>query len=90
MEITNRPPHRRKLTNAMEMLIPLLMASIIDDGVNGYICKQNDTKDLIMQIEKFLELPREARKQMGLAGRAKGEKEFNRQIVIDKYLAELK
>ena len=63
---------------------------VIDDGVNGYICKQNDTKDLIMQIEKFLKLPREARKQMGLAGRAKVEKEFNRQIVIDKYLAELK
>ena len=63
---------------------------VIDDGVNGYICKQNDTKDLIMQIEKFLVLSREARKQMGLAGRAKVEKEFNRQIVIDKYLAELK
>ena len=63
---------------------------VIDDGVNGYICKQNDTKDLIIQIEKFLALPREARKQMGLAGRAKVEIEFNRQIVIDKYLAELK
>ena len=63
---------------------------LIDDGVNGYICKQNDTKDLIMQIEKFLALPRDARKQMGISGRAKVEKEFNRQIVIDKYLAELK
>ena len=32
----------------------------------------------------------EERKQMGLAGRAKVEKNFNRQIVIDKYLAEMK
>ena len=63
---------------------------VIDDGVNGYICKQNYTEDLIMQIEKFLALPKETRKQMGIAGRAKVEKEFNRQIVIDKYLAELK
>lgn len=62
---------------------------VIDDGKNGFICKQNDTKDLILQIEKFLALSREERKQMGLAGRAKVEKEFNRQIVIDKYLQEI-
>ena len=62
---------------------------VIDDGINGYICKQNDTKDLIEQIEKFLKLSREERKQMGLAGRAKVEKEFNRQIVIHKYLQEI-
>ena len=62
---------------------------VIDDGVNGYICKQNDTKDLIEQIEKFLRLSIKERKQMGLAGRKKVEEEFNRQIVIDKYVAEL-
>ena len=62
---------------------------VIDDGVNGYICKQNDTKDLILQIEKFLSLPRDVRKEMGLAGRKKVEKQFNRQIVIDKYLQEI-
>lgn len=63
---------------------------VIEDGVNGFICKQNDSKDLIMQIEKFLALSLEERKAMGLAGRAKVEKEFDRQIVVDKYLAELK
>ena len=62
----------------------------MDDGVNGYICKQNDTGDLIKQVEKFLSLPWEARKNMGLAGRRKVEKEFNREIVIEKYLKELK
>lgn len=62
---------------------------VIDDGVNGYICKQNDTADLIKQVEKFLALSREERKAMGLAGRTKVEKEFNRQIVIDKYLQEV-
>lgn len=59
---------------------------VIDDGVNGYICKQNDSEDLIRQIEKFMRLSREERKAMGLAGRRKVEKEFNRQIVIDQYL----
>lgn len=63
---------------------------VVDDGINGYICKQNDSADLIKQIEKFLALPWETRKRMGLAGREKVEKEFNREIVIRKYLEELK
>lgn len=62
---------------------------VIDDGINGYVCKQNDTKDLIAQIEKFLAHSKEERKEMGLAGRRKVEKEFNRQIVIQKYLQEV-
>lgn len=62
---------------------------VIDDGVNGYICKQNDSADLIKQVEKFLALTWEERKNMGLAGRKKVEKEFDRQIVIDKYLQEV-
>ena len=63
---------------------------VVDDGVNGYICKQNDSQDLITQIEKFLALSWEERKQMGIAGRIKVEKEFDRQIVVGKYLTELK
>ena len=62
---------------------------IIDDGVNGYICKQRDSGDLILQIEKFLALSNEQRKEMGLAGRRKVEKEFDRKIVVDAYMAEL-
>lgn len=62
---------------------------VIDDGVNGYICKQNDTADLIMQVEKFLALTKEERKAMGYAGRSKVERSFNRQIVVEKYLQEV-
>lgn len=59
---------------------------VIDGGVNGFICKQKDSEDLIQQIEKFLALPHETKKQMGLSGRAKVEKEFDRQIVVKRYL----
>lgn len=59
---------------------------VIDEGINGYICKQNDSEDLIRQIEKFMELSKEERRTMGLAGRKKVEKEFDRQIVIEQYL----
>ena len=62
---------------------------VIEDGVNGYVCKQNDSADLIRQVEKFLALSWEERKNMGLAGRQKVEREFDRQIVIDKYLQEV-
>ena len=62
---------------------------VIDDAVNGYICKQKDSEDLIKQVEKFLALSWEERKNMGLAGRKKVEKEFDRSIVINKYLQEV-
>ena len=62
---------------------------IVDDGVNGFIVNQKDSKDLILKIEKFLSLSWEQRKEMGLAGRAKVERDFDRQIVINKYMEEI-
>src|SRR5690606_26964909 len=59
---------------------------VVDDGVNGYIVEQKNTEDLIEKIERFLSLSYEEKKQMGLAGRAKVEKEFNRKLVIDAYM----
>jgi len=63
---------------------------VVEDEVNGYVVKQQDSKDLIEKIEKFMSLSPDERKAMGLAGRAKVEREFDRQIVIRKYLDEVK
>lgn len=63
---------------------------IVEDGVNGFVCKQQDSENLIKQIERFLALPCEKRRVMGLAGREKVEKEFDRRIVVNAYLRELK
>lgn len=63
---------------------------IIDDGVNGFICRQKDSADLIQQIEKFLALTWQQRRDMGLAGRHKIEQEFDRKIVVESYLSEIK
>ena len=60
---------------------------VVDDGVNGFIVKQKDSKDLICKIEKFLKLSFEDREKMGKAGRRKVEKEFDRKIVINSYLS---
>ena len=62
---------------------------VVEDGVNGYVVKQQDSKDLIEKIEKFLSLSVEERKTMGMAGRSKVEREFDRMIVIKKYMSEL-
>lgn len=63
---------------------------IVDDGVNGYIVKQKDSRDLIDKIEKFLNLSYEDKKSMGLYARKKVEQEFDRNIVVRKYITELK
>ncbi len=59
---------------------------IVDDGVNGYIVKPQDENDLIEKMEQFIALDNERRKKMGLAGRVKVENEFDRNIVVNKYL----
>lgn len=62
---------------------------IIDDNKNGYIVKEKDTKDLIEKVEKFINLSNYEKNKMGLEGRKKVEKEFDRNIVINKYLDEI-
>ena len=62
---------------------------VIDDNVTGFLFETGDSNSLIDNVEKFLHLSFEEREQMGLAGRKKIEKEFDRQIVIVKYLEEL-
>lgn len=62
---------------------------VIEDGENGYMIKQKDTESLINAIEKFLELSYEDRLSMGMEGRKKVEREFDREIVVKKYLEEI-
>lgn len=62
---------------------------VVDNGVNGFMVKQRDSKDLIAKAEKFIQLDYEDRKLMGLSGREKVEREFDRQIVVRAYLDEI-
>lgn len=62
---------------------------VVEDGVNGFVVRQKDSQDLIEKVERFLCLSVEQRKEMGLAGRAKIEREFDRKIVIQKYIGEV-
>ena len=62
---------------------------VIDDGETGYLFETGNAEDLTDKVRKFLDLSFEDKVRMGLAGRTKVEREFDRQIVIDKYLDEL-
>lgn len=58
----------------------------IDDGVTGFIVRERDSADLIEKTEQFLQLTPTEREEMGKRGREKVEREFDRNIVVRKYL----
>lgn len=74
---------------------PLIVADrcgcreIVDDGVTGYIVPVNDEQAAIDAARRFLSLTWEQREQMGLAGRQKVEREFDRRLVVEAYLEEV-
>jgi galacturonosyltransferase len=62
---------------------------VIEDGITGYLFEKGNAADLISKVEKFILLSDEEKSSMGLAGRKKVEKEFDRNIVIEKYVEEV-
>lgn len=60
-----------------------------DEGISGFGFEPRDSESLVQVIEKFLTLTNEEHKKMGIAGRRKIEKEFSRQIVVNRYLEEI-
>lgn len=63
---------------------------VVDDGLNGFLCQVRSGEDLAKKMAQMLGLSVEARLAMGQAGRAKMERQFDEQIVIERYLAVLK
>lgn len=60
-----------------------------DEGVTGFGCEAQNTQSLISAMEHFLNLSTIQMTEMGLAGRVKVEKEFDRNIVISSYLDQI-
>lgn len=63
---------------------------IVNDGVNGFIVPTQNSEELIKKVEKFIQMPYEEKVKMGLEGRKKVEKEFDRNIVVNAYMKEIK
>ena len=62
----------------------------VDDGISGYLVKPRNVQSLIEGVERFLELPYEQKNKMGVEGRKKVERLFDRGIVVKAYLNAIK
>jgi galacturonosyltransferase len=60
-----------------------------DEGISGFGFEPRSVDSLVEAIERFIDLPHEQKAEMGLAGRKKMGREFDRQIVVDAYMREI-
>ena len=60
-----------------------------EDGVSGISFEAKNVLSLVNAVNKFLALTYEQKRTMGINGRKKMEKEFDRTIVIKRYLNEI-
>ena len=64
--------------------------STVENGVNGFLCGPKSTSDLVLSMEKIINMTHKRRLKMGLKSRELVERKFDEQIVIKKYLECLK
>ena len=82
----------RSLLEAAAMGTPLVATDVpgcrevVDDGVNGYLCKVRDPADLAAKLIQFILLSEPQRSAMGRSSREKAEREFSVHVVVGKYL----
>lgn len=90
------PSYREGMNNvlleAASMARPLITTNvtgcrdIVDDGVNGLLCRVKDGKDLAEKMKQMISLSLSQRETMGQKGREKMIREFDKKLVIKIYL----
>jgi glycosyltransferase involved in cell wall biosynthesis len=81
----------RTLMEASSMQIPVITSdhtgcnSVIEDGLNGLLCKPRDAADLARKMITMINLDPSARKEMGRKGREKMQQQFDISHVIRIY-----
>ena len=82
----------RVLLEASSMAIPIITTDVpgcvdvVENNINGFVAKVKDIDDLIVQIEKIINLSKLEREIMGANGRKIIENKFDEKIVINSYL----
>lgn len=86
----------RVLLEAASMEKPIITTDVpgckdvVDHGVNGFLCEVKNSESLAEQIIAMLNLSMEERALMGKRSREKVIRQFNEDILIEKYLATIK
>lgn len=82
----------RTLLEAAAMGRPLVTTDtvgcrdVVDDGVNGFLCRVRDAADLAEKLERIVRMSPDDRAAMGRSGRAKVEREFSERRVVMRYV----
>ena len=85
----------KSLLEAAAMAKPIITTdwvgcrNVVDEGVNGFLCKPKDVDDLEMKIREMIELGFDKRCEMGKNSRAKAEQKFDENLVINAYIEKL-
>lgn len=61
----------------------------VDNSTSGYLCEKQNEEDLYRALQKFVALPCNKGKDMGLAGRKRMEEMFDRRGIVKKTVAQL-
>ena len=81
----------RTLIEAASMARPLIATdvpgcrAVVDTDVSGFLCEVRNADSLATAMGRFLALSPDDRTAMGLAGRAKMEREFDQALVVAAY-----
>jgi glycosyltransferase involved in cell wall biosynthesis len=82
----------RSLLEAAAMAKPIITTDVsgcrdaVEDGVNGFLCPPRDSGALLDAMEKMVGLDIRERSRLGNNGREKVKKDFDQNIVIEKYV----
>jgi glycosyltransferase involved in cell wall biosynthesis len=82
----------RSLLEAAAMARPLIASDVpgcrdvVEDRVNGFLCKVRDHLSLAQTMRSLVEVPRKQRLGMGEAGRRKVQERFSEAFVVRAYL----
>ena len=60
--------------------------STVEDGINGFLCKPKSIPDLVLSMEKIINMTHKDRLKMGLKSRELAKRKFDERFVIEKYL----
>ena len=85
----------RSLLQACSMGRPIIASDapgcrdIVENNINGFVCKSKDSSDLANKIINFINLNQIEKEKMGLNGRELIEKRFDENIIFKSYLDEI-
>jgi glycosyltransferase involved in cell wall biosynthesis len=63
--------------------------TLIEEGVNGFLCREKDGADLAKKMATYYHLPAAAKRQMGIEARNKVLKSFTRERIAGIYLEKI-